>query len=82
MAHHDHSEPNFTAPGLTFLCIKHDHDCPTRLNQEIADCICKELEYEFHSSPERVAASVEAGRTARRKAAREAAQAPRKAKRK
>lgn len=82
MAPPNKPEQNFTIPGLSFLCVKHDHDCPARLNQDIDDCICNELEYEFHSSPERFTASAESGRAARREAARKAAKASRKANRK
>lgn len=82
MAQHNQFGQSPPNPSLAFLNVKHDNNCLTILTQDGADCTCKELDYEFHSSPQRFSASIALGRTARRKAAREAAKALRNAGRK
>jgi hypothetical protein len=66
-------------PGVHFVLMRHDADCPAKVTQSIADCIC-DAELEITTQTKWVAA-VNQTRAERRRAEREAAKALRKARR-
>ena len=66
-------------PGVHFVLMRHDADCPAKETQSIADCTC-DAEFEITAQAGWVAA-VNQTRRERRQAEREAAKALRKARR-
>lgn len=64
-------------PGLHFVEVAHDDDCPGRFEHGRGCCCTPDVR--LHSDPERYIRGELANRAARRAAAREAARAMRKA---
>ena len=66
-------------PGIHYVLMRHDADCPARLSQSMLDCRC-EAEFEITSEAGWISA-VNQTRAERRKAQREAEKVLRKARR-
>lgn len=67
-------------PGVSFVAVMHDEDCPGRYENG-RGCTC-EPEFEVHTSVQRVIDNENHNRAMRRKAAREAERALKRAARK
>jgi hypothetical protein len=69
----------FIKPGLNFLEIRHDLDCPMLSGG--SHCVCEAVEMVTHQDESRFVKTVVQNRAERRKAAREAEKALRRARR-
>jgi len=66
-------------PGLNFIEIRHDRDCPMLSGG--SHCVCQTVEIAQHQDESRFVKTVVQNRAERRKAAREAEKALRRARR-